>query len=194
MSIALLLAAVAAQAQVAAPCPNNATECYPWERQWGAERPQMGDVVTRAGELFARTDLASLYLGQRLSDAERLFSSRGRRMVRTSEQFAEPYALYNLVNAEGQIFGNAGVCRGVVSSVAISVASQASYLNALKRFIGQFGQPTITFQSVASDDDASVSESIIYSWNPRNLQLSYPMSNHEQHMGALVLSNRTPCR
>ena len=90
-----------------------------------------------------------------MASVQRDFTSRNRHIVRVNETFAEPYVLYNLLSEQSEIIGNAGFCRGFVDNVIINIKSTSEYLKVLKRFVGEYKQPTIRFEATPSDDDTT---------------------------------------
>ena len=115
-------------------------------------------------------------------------------MVRVNETFAEPYVLYNLLNGQNEIIGNAGFCRNAASSVIISIKSTTEYLKALKRFVAEDKQPIVRFEAPPADDDTTSFESVIYDWPEQGLSINYPVDASDDAKGELILGDGKPCR
>lgn len=195
MLTALLLTAAPLIGSIAAPqCSDERTTCAPWERQWKDQKPRTGDVVTSDARLVAPTSLAGLRIQQSLSEAKRDYASRGRSLAKVNEIFTEPYAIYNLVDSEGRIFGNAGFCRDAVVNVNITIGSTNEYFKALKRYVSEFGQPTIKFASTPTDDDTTNFDNVVFHWATQNISLYYPVNAEDEASGAIMLENGQICR
>ena len=89
---------------------------------------------------------------------------------------------------------NAGFCRGFVDNVIINIKSTSEYLKVLKRFVGEYKQPTIRFEATPSDDDNTSFDTVIYDWPAQSVSISFPVAPAKNVQGAIILSGGKVCR
>ena len=114
-------------------------------------------------------------------------------MVKVNRAFEEAYEIYNLVNDQQKMVGNASFCRDKLVSVIVTLNTATDYFQAMKRFVQSHGQPVIGFKMIPADDETRTYEDMVASWPRSALDVSHPVAL-EGRKGAIILSTNDACR
>ena len=76
----------------------------------------------------------------------------------------------------------------------MAINDAAHYLSPLKRFVSEYGQPTIAFETVPSEDDTLSTEDVVYDWKSSKLELRFPMTGTTDLSRGSLLLGGAPCK